>query len=363
MDAGSVGRTKEETHMKTRFLALAAVLTLVPVPAHAQLGTRARATFDRMFDSSGRFGVPGFAADPFTCDSTHLPSLTQPAVHYYNTVSLVEKYCDGTAWRVVAPQGAITGSLLTNAASLDLGSAAKPFRDLYLYGSGTYATTSVKLTGTPTGARVVTFPDSSTTVPIASQQITFAGPTTARTYTLPDAADTLGGLGAIQTWTAANTFNAGFTTSSTTTLSGATAISGVVTLTKSIQGTEVTKTLTESSATVFATVTVATSSRISGIVEYSLEANDATDFQIRAGVLPFSAVNKAGTITCSVGTPSAAVETAAVSAGTFTWTPTCADATGGVLNILANAVSSLTQTTLQIRAHIVLVGTATVAYP
>ena len=50
------------------------------------------------------------------------------------------------------------------ATGVDLGSTTTPFRDLYLFGSGTYSTTSLKLTGTPTGARVVTFPDVSITV-------------------------------------------------------------------------------------------------------------------------------------------------------------------------------------------------------
>ena len=47
---------------------------------------------------------------------------------------------------------------------VDLGSTAKPFRHAYLWGSGTFGTTSIKLTGTPTGARVWTFPDTTDTV-------------------------------------------------------------------------------------------------------------------------------------------------------------------------------------------------------
>src|ERR1043166_1260457 len=42
---------------------------------------------------------------------------------------------------------------------IDLGSAATPWRDVYLYGSGTFGSHSIKLTGTPTANRVISFPD------------------------------------------------------------------------------------------------------------------------------------------------------------------------------------------------------------
>jgi hypothetical protein len=61
------------------------------------------------------------------------------------------------------------------ATGVDLGALATPFRDLYLFGSGTYGTTSLKLTGTPTGARVVTFPDVSITVARSDAAQTLTG--------------------------------------------------------------------------------------------------------------------------------------------------------------------------------------------
>ncbi len=128
----------------------------------------------------------------------------------------------------------------------------------------------------------------------------------------------------------------------------------------SVQGNQTTKNLTESSATTFVTVTMSSGSRIAGTISYSIEANDASDFQARAGIIPFVAVDKAGAITCTVGTPDAASEVVAVSTGTLTNTFTCADGTGNVLNLLANAVSSLTQTTLLIRYRVELVGTMAV---
>lgn len=47
----------------------------------------------------------------------------------------------------------------------------------------------------------------STTVPVASQQLTFAGPTAARTITLPDAAITVARTDAANTWTGNQTFS------------------------------------------------------------------------------------------------------------------------------------------------------------
>lgn len=81
--------------------------------------------------------------------------------------------------------------------TLDLGAAATAWRDLYLYGSGTYGSHSLKFTGTPTGNRTLTF---------------------------PDATDTIAALGTVQSWTANQTFGSGnliatapaFTTSITT---------------------------------------------------------------------------------------------------------------------------------------------------
>lgn len=48
--------------------------------------------------------------------------------------------------------------------NVDLGSAAKAFRNLFLWGSGTYGSTSIELTGTPTGARTLTLPNATDTL-------------------------------------------------------------------------------------------------------------------------------------------------------------------------------------------------------
>ena len=52
------------------------------------------------------------------------------------------------------------------------------------------ATEELTLSG-PTAARTITLPDADTTVPLATEELTFSGPTAARTITLPDADTTV----------------------------------------------------------------------------------------------------------------------------------------------------------------------------
>jgi hypothetical protein len=112
------------------------------------------------------------------------------------------------------------------------------------------------------------------------------------------------------------------------------------------------KTLTESSATAIADIAVASGSVVAGTLEYTVESNDGTDFQSRKGTVPFSAVNKAGTLTTTLGT---VVEIVALSAGTLTCTPTITTGANKItLNL--NAVSSLSQTTLRATWHVTLDG-------
>lgn len=123
-----------------------------------------------------------------------------------------------------------------------------------------------------------------------------------------------------------------------------------------------TKTLAESSATAFARLTIASGSSGGANIDYCIEANDSTDFQSRCGMLPVAVVNKAGTITCTVGTVAASTEVVAASAGTLTNTFTCADSGTNFLDIKANATSSLTQTTLRINYFVRQQGNTAVAF-
>lgn len=271
---------------------------------------RDRDVFRSLF-RSGNYGPPRYAAAPVAC------ATATKGITWYDTANDVVRFCNGSSY---VSTSAYAGTTLVPVVSTDLGATATPFRNLYLYGAGTFATTYLKLTGTPTSTRTVTF---------------------------PDATDTVAELGVANAFTANNTF------------AGTSTATGTVILNTSVQGTMTAKALTESSATAFVTATVATSSRLAGLIQYSVEANDASDFQVRGGVIPFTAVNKAGTITCTVGTVTTATEVVSVSSGTLTNTFTCADGTSGVLNLLANAASSLTQTTLQIRYRVETIGTST----
>ena len=83
----------------------------------------------------------------------------------------------------------------------------------------TFSTTNLKLQGSSTGVSsfasanssatdyTVTFPAASTTIPIATQTLTFSGPTAARTITLPDANFTAARTDAAQTFTGTQTFS------------------------------------------------------------------------------------------------------------------------------------------------------------
>ena len=104
-------------------------------------------------------------------------------------------------------------------------------------------------------------------------------------------------------------------------------------------------TLTESSATTVCDVTIPALGGDGGILYYTIYAADATDTQTRRGNVPWAAVNKAGVLTITLGTP---VENVAVSAGTLTVTVTAVDvgSASGTLRFALNAVSSLTQTSL-----------------
>jgi hypothetical protein len=106
------------------------------------------------------------------------------------------------------------------------------------------------------------------------------------------------------------------------------------------------KTLTESSATGFVEIAVASGNVVSAEIDYEIEANDATDYQVLSGTIRVNGVNKGGTVTASIGEVGSQVST--LSTGTLTTTNTVTAGTGK-FTVNANAVSSLTQTTLRIK--------------
>lgn len=57
--------------------------------------------------------------------------------------------------------------------TIDLGAAGTPWRDIYLYGGGSFGSHSIKLTGTPTGNRVITIPNVTDTLAVLGTAQTF----------------------------------------------------------------------------------------------------------------------------------------------------------------------------------------------
>lgn len=117
------------------------------------------------------------------------------------------------------------------------------------------------------------------------------------------------------------------------------------------------KALTETVATAFVRIGVPSGSHTGVTVDYTLVADDATDFQSRAGSLIVAAVNKGGTVTCAITRPDGGTtvnettDAGVTSAGTLAHTFTCA-ASGNNVDILDNATSSLTQTTLSLNYQV-----------
>ena len=117
-----------------------------------------------------------------------------------------------------------------------------------------------------------------------------------------------------------------------------------------------TKTLTESSATGIVDIAVASGSVASGELLYSIQANDATDYQNLRGRVVYSIVNKGGTLTTNFAETA---EANAVSTGTLTCTTTLVAGTNKI-TLSLNAVSSLTQTTLRAKWQMQHDGYATI---
>jgi len=112
--------------------------------------------------------------------------------------------------------------------------------------------------------------------------------------------------------------------------------------------------LTGGSATKFVSIAIAQSSAVTVLIDYEIYATDGTDYQTRSGTVNVSAVNKAGTVTGVAALQG--TEAAALSVGTLTNTFTAVEGSADVLDIKANAASSLTETTLQIKFAMRVVG-------
>lgn len=118
------------------------------------------------------------------------------------------------------------------------------------------------------------------------------------------------------------------------------------------------KTLTESAATSVFRVPVAAEEGTGGEFWYTIYATDGSTPQVRQGRVIFSVTNDGGTETCVLGTPE---ETDNTPTGTLTVTVTCDTTPTNAVDLQLNAVSSLSQTTLESRNTLILVGPGLVA--
>jgi hypothetical protein len=125
------------------------------------------------------------------------------------------------------------------------------------------------------------------------------------------------------------------------------------------------KALTAASATPVVLVGVASGASCGGVLEYSVYVGDATpNYQTRHGAFNFAVVNKAGTETCTVGAGDQTADGSvlAISSGgadTLTYAITCVTTPANGVYLSFNAVSSLTETSLNIKPRINLDPSAT----
>lgn len=128
------------------------------------------------------------------------------------------------------------------------------------------------------------------------------------------------------------------------------------------------KTLTESAATSVIQIPIANLAGAFGEFCYTVKAADATDSQIRGSCIKYTVTAKAGTETCTLNTQSATTSDAsiietedgsgsgAITTGTLTYAITCSTTPSNAVDIQINAVSSLTQTTLNVTYKVNHVG-------
>lgn len=100
------------------------------------------------------------------------------------------------------------------------------------------------------------------------------------------------------------------------------------------------KSLTNNSATNILSLTLASGSTLGGVMDYTIEVTDGTNYQVETGQLIVSAYNKAGSFSCTVTQKNAQQN---LSSGTLTTTFAISSANPAVISVNAN--SSLTPST------------------
>lgn len=184
----------------------------------------------------------------------------------------------------------------------------------------------------------------------------------------------LGG-GSTQEWTSAGTFlgsavQVGWTASANPVGQGATdvgitrggavgvlVVNGGSTPTTVKQAVGGSVALTDAVATSVLTVNLAAGARAGGVLTYSIDVSDGTDFQVLTGQIAFAACDKAGTLTTSVDTTLQQQALALSSASTLTPIWTVLDGSN-LFTLQLNADTSLAGATLTCRFNVDLFGAA-----
>ncbi len=95
------------------------------------------------------------------------------------------------------------------------------------------------------------------------------------------------------------------------------------------------KILTNASASSLVSATLASGSVIGGVVRYTVEVTNGTDYQVESGIVTYTDINKAGVFSGNTATKSGSTQ--AVSAGTLTCTFAITGANPAVLSVNANS--------------------------
>jgi hypothetical protein len=294
----------------------------------------------------------------------------------------------------------------------DLGTTTNPWRNIVLHMSGTYGTGSWTFAGTPTGNRVLTIPgDASITLAAKGINNAFStgqsvtgnidvgsnvdkgllfGAAAAPAIYMSASAQAPDAPYLATAEAVANAWHLGENADEGANLGNGACGSSVCTdpslvihshnqdttqfVTYASYGLagQMLKTLTESSATAVVAIPVASDAATGGSLKYTVFASDGTGQQARFGEVRFSQVAEGTTSTCTVlgvdqgpagiGGPTANPDqtedgsgVGALTTGTLTYAWTVTAGTN-LCTYNLNAVSSLTQTTLQIKYRVDLVG-------
>jgi hypothetical protein len=100
-------------------------------------------------------------------------------------------------------------------------------------------------------------------------------------------------------------------------------------------------------------VAVASGGAVGFTVHWTVQADDATDYQSRRGSTYVAAVNKAGTESCVVSDVGTSAFAESGGATTLTVATTCATTPTNAVNFEIDADSSLTETTLEVHYSVI----------